>query len=309
MNLRFAFSEKTVLPKIDKVSSEPAKGLTEWDEEKQALLDQLKQEARPFKQLPGRLTIVGVSFFGGATAYLTTLLLFSSQSLAGALLPFLLLVGALAGALHYAYRVVPRRLKKNGRRKAFLKIEETGDVRFIAPMLDLWIGGKNANYSLLYELASSLTVLLPHLNADNAEALPTKQKKLLHRVMAMTPISFSAFQEKLYGDLFADCIVEIVKALARLGDTSALPSLRNLAKLKGSTPWHQQVRTAAGESLLTLELLALEETSAKTLLRASTQQDRTGETLLRSVETRPDSAPQTLLRPAAEQEAGAGFEP
>ena len=177
-------------------------------------------------------------------------------------------------------------------------------MRFIAPLIDLWVGGDTLNFALTCEILPTLTTLFPLLNADNAGVLPPKQRKLLYSALSPKTNRISKWQEKVSEESYVLCVVEAVRALTRIGDTGALPTLRPLLHIKGETQWHQQIRAVVGECLLKLELIAKEETSAKVLLRPSTFEDRTGETLLRTLPHTPEDKPETLLRAVDEAKVG-----
>ena len=277
------------------------------DQEVEAMIREVNPKAHLLRKLPFWMSVSLISIIGGLVGGLVGgigVLLLSAFGLSA----FLLLFGFMAWGFYYLYHIVPHRLKKKGRREILNKIEATHDVRFIAPLIDLWAGGKNMNYPLIYEIVQTLTPLLPSLTSENAEALPPKQRKLLYRVLALTPINFSKMQEKVYGELVTDCLVEIIQALTRIGDTGALPTMRSLLKLKGETDWHIRVRGTVQQCLPKLELIAKEETNAKILLRPSTFEDRTGETLLRPISLSQKDNPQTLLRAVDGQEKGEGEE-
>ncbi|MBC7527168.1 MAG: hypothetical protein H7308_06420 [Chthonomonadaceae bacterium] len=283
----------------------PHEPLTEQQIE--AMVTEINPKGRLFREVPTWLFAPLIGGLVGA-ASVGFIAKFGLRVLPYFIVPFPLFTGLAVWGLYYAYRVVPNRLKKKGRREILNKIEATHDVRFIAPLIDLWIGDKRANYALIYEIIQTLTPLLSFLTPENAEALPSAQRKRLYLLIKMTPGNLSKIQEKMCGELVTDCMVEVIQALTRIGDTGALPAMRSLLKLKGGTDWHIRVRDTVQQCLPKLELIAKEETNAKILLRPSTFEDRTGETLLRPISLSQKDNPQTLLRAVDGQEKGEGEE-
>ena len=97
-------------------------------------------------------------------------------------------------------------------------------------------------------------------------------------------------------------LTAIIEMALRLEDTRALETIRDYAHADAPTADEQILRNAARRALPTLNARAERDSIGATLLRASAAP--TGaKTLLRPVLSNPDSAPETLLRPASLDES------
>ena len=152
--------------------------------------------------------------------------------------------------------------------------------------LTLPFGAKNK------PVLAALTTLLPQMKASDAHLLTPATRRIFHSYLA-NAIS-GALPHCRYDAFF----VALLKALEQTGDSSAIPTVARLARMRGRTRRITVLRQAAIDCLPMLQANCGEVETARTLLRASHSEDARPDTLLRpaSASTQTDAA--ELLRGA-----------
>ena len=99
-----------------------------------------------------------------------------------------------------------------------------------------------------------------------------------------------------------DFRLAILKALEQVGDERAIPAVQRIAVTPAFLPTAKRLREAAERCLPLLQSNHQTIEATKTLLRASSAEQASPETLLRAAEFAPDAAPDKLLRAADKEE-------
>lgn len=151
------------------------------------------------------------------------------------------------------------------------------DERAVGPLIEgLDFGDRNA-------IKTALKRLLPRLKATDASLLNAKQRARLYLELKWS----REYEWNPFVD--TEFIATILKALEQIGDETALPYVKRLAR----SSHRQPIRQAAQECLPFLQQ-RLENIG--TLLRAADVPDTHIDTLLHPVQNTSEADPQTLLR-------------
>lgn len=150
----------------------------------------------------------------------------------------------------------------------------------------------SANWDALIDARLALTHLLPQMQPRDAGLLAPEERKALHFAL-MWGWDGYGFN---YANLGPEFHLELLSALARNGDTQALPYVREVAYGEAATPDTQRIRSAAKICLRTLEEQAAREQIGQTLLRASAAPAPNGDNLLRPATGSSCADPEELLR-------------
>lgn len=255
------------------------------------------QKQTRWKRLPG-MGMFGPGLAVGAVFGAVLVLIGEAPGLFGAALGLSVL--AFLGFLYNMYRVVPKRYKsRDAAQSPAARLAELGDARALPPLLDFWI--TSTDLTLSYEVVPAVASLLPHLDAGNADALPAKTRRQMRQLVGLTGLAISGAQEPTYRKLYAGCMVALLDALARIGDTEAVSAVSALTKIRGDAEAVACVREAAKDCEAHLQGLLSREAMPQTLLRASDARDARPGELLRAAQgvSAPDAA--TLLRPGDSQ--------
>jgi len=256
----------------------------EQEESVEALGTALSQEAQRFRRSVTRV-IGGLSLFG---ALMIAVKLVCDTETWNAFIPAqCILSGTVSfGLIGSLFAVNSARKPRHRRRTLALRVADQYDVRSIGPLID----ALNLDDAQTREIAAvALTDRLPHLGEDDDARLTESQRTRLCHLLSL-PV-----ESPLHKDIRAlfrpadsraiDFRVAILRALEKVGDSKAIPIVRQLATRKPGTPGERRIREAAITCLSALELRAEQLRSRRTLLRAS----------------HPNAAaPDTLLRPAVE---------
>jgi hypothetical protein len=274
--------------------------LTETQTESvEALGTALSQETRRFR----RNILYGL---GGVSAFAALMIVV--KSLLGeerweALLPAHIIVsGTMSLLLILSFFIVysvgkPRRRQ----RKLTAQVADQYDVRSIGPLIDaLYLDDPQTR-----EIAiTALTERLPHLKASDADLLDEAQRARLCYLLSV-PIENPLHKDvrRLFRPADSRAIafrVAILQAFAQVGDSKTLPFVERLAKGEARTEGEKRLQEAAQDCLPALQLRVKLESHSRTLLRAAHALTGT-ETLLRPATGRPDTDPQSLLRPGPQE--------
>lgn len=101
-------------------------------------------------------------------------------------------------------------------------------------------------------------------------------------------------------------MVALLVFLERIGDAGALPAVYALAVATVTTSEETRVQNAAGKCLPILWQQAQKQEAVTTLLRASSAEDTTGASLLRTARDSNTDAPEQLLRASRSDDEPSG---
>ena len=146
-------------------------------------------------------------------------------------------------------------------------------------------------------IIAALTLLLPQMKASDAPILTPALRRTLNLWLVNAPLS--GFLQRHYDPLF----IAILKALEQVGDSSAIPVVSRLAKMKGQTRRQKALRQAAIECLPMLRANCGEVETARILLRASDASEVRSDTLLRAASGSGQTDSAELLRGADSPDA------
>ena len=124
-------------------------------------------------------------------------------------------------------------------------------------------------------IRDALAALLPQMKASDARLLTPALRRTLNLWLTNAPVS--SLLQRRYDPLF----LAVLKALEQVGDSSAIPVVTRLAKMKGWTRRQKALKQAAIECLPMLQAHCGDVETARTLLRASQSENAGANTLLR----------------------------
>ncbi len=163
------------------------------------------------------------------------------------------------------------------------------DIHAIGPLAEALEFRDLYAYSGTASMAEkALTRLLPRLQTEDAAMLDEEQRSCLWRILANNPYP----EHK-------DLTVAILRALERIGDDEALPTVQFLANLTPRNEIEREIHIAARECLPLLQARVAGRTDPHLLLRATTSD--AGHALLRSAGGTDRSEADVLLRPQYEE--------
>ena len=168
------------------------------------------------------------------------------------------------------------------------RMARLGGVKAIAPLFV-------ALHSPLREkhegvICDALTMLLPQMKASDAYLLAPAFRRIIHTWLN------NAILLRGSNPKFEALYIAALKALEQVGDSSDIPYVVRVAKMKARTPEQEKIKQAAIECLPMLRANCGEVEAARTLLRASQSEDARPDTLLRPASGSGQTGSAELLR-------------
>jgi HEAT repeat protein len=161
------------------------------------------------------------------------------------------------------------------------------DPRAVGPLLDMLVASSNIRWE---EVRTALIRLLPRLRASDEPFLTAHHLTTLTYLLRQPGMWYNRPDKS-----GTDLRVEILKALAQVGDEQAISTVEELAANAKS----EAVRQAALECLPILKARVEEGRPGRTLLRPAHSEDDPGLSLLRPASGNHNPDTEELLRPAA----------
>jgi len=172
---------------------------------------------------------------------------------------------------------------RRARRELASLLENTDDLRFLVPMLQIQDREPSEG------LSRALQRLLPRLRPAHVAGWTAEDRQAL-----LLPLQWSLRDP--------DLVICCLKTLAHVGDETAIPALWSLDQFAYHAS-QNAVLKATRECICTLQANTAQDRQAKILLRASDGANTTPDRLLRAaVPTVDGSPPDRLLRPASADE-------
>ncbi len=177
-----------------------------------------------------------------------------------------------------------------GATKDIEELERACGVKAIGPLLEM----RNTFLTPAQQkvIFHALIRLLPQMKASDVNLLSPKQYESLYSTLKSgggdsAPLAY-----------LTEFRLAILKALEQVGDERAIPAVQRVANTPAFLPTAKRLREAAERCLPLLQSNHQTIEATKTLLRASSAEQASPETLLRAAEFMPDAAPGELLRAA-----------
>lgn len=270
-SVRLPASEPSSLSSSD--SSTPAELKQQaraWQEDEQILfsrlLAQIKSRAVHRKRCLQLFTGSGIVAFGMGLAMLMSFASTESLKTSFLVASLIALIAAVVGSMLHMQMIT------------MVANLPSSDVRAIGPLLEA------LQYADMEGIPQrALMELLPLLEPADAALFNDAHRQNLCRAL---------------NEFNTDLVILALKALEKIGDGRAIPSVERLANGGGRARIDTQVLYAAQHCLPILEARAVYDTASQTLLRASEPQAEMGTQLLRSAAEQTDSSNQELLRAA-----------
>lgn len=177
---------------------------------------------------------------------------------------------------------------------------ESGSIRAAGALLDTF---QQEDQKVHQAAKEGLTEILPRFQPADADLLTPAQRAALVRQLNLPLLHIGVKRGASASAAYRRNVefrIAILKALAQIGDESALPIVQRLACSEAKSDVQRRIQAAAATALPDLLLRVEQQHSHQTLLRASDASANEPESLLRAASGSSAKArPEQLLKPAS----------